>query len=299
MGNVGYACINDTLANTKPRTIVNRTMRLDTFTTKGLSYVGELALKNLQDLEKILKWNLQNNILFYRMSSDMFPWWSEYDFKDLPNWKDIKAQIDIIAYIIYSNKIRVTFHPGPFNKLASPNQKIVETTIIDINRHAQFMDLLSLEVSPKHKINIHIGGVYDDKQETINRFITHYDLLIPTARMRLTVENDDKEKGFSVTDLLKISYTTKTPIVFDYHHHKFCNDLQITEEQALKLAINTWPKDIKPIVHYSESRDDKMPRAHSEYIIQKVNTYGQDVDIMFEAKKKEQAVLKYRKQYIK
>ena len=88
------------------------------------------------------------------------------------------------------------------------------------------------------------------------------------------------------------------PIVFDYHHHRFC-DGGLSEQEALELAISTWPSDITPATHYSESRSKEQldesirPQAHSDYVYQKINTYGHDIDIMIEAKRKELAVAKY------
>jgi UV DNA damage endonuclease len=103
---------------------------------------------------------------------------------------------------------------------------------------------------------------------------------------------------YSVKDLMYIHERIGIPIVFDYHHHKFCTG-DLSEEEALKLAVSTWPKDIVPVVHYSESKalhesNDKLkPQAHSDYISEVPNTYGLDVDIMVEAKAKELSILEY------
>ena len=72
---------------------------------------------------------------------------------------------------------------------------------------------------------------------------------------------------------------------------------------GFEMAMSTWPKEITPAVHYSESRsiekeDPKIkPQAHSDYVLDFIDTYGNDVDIMIEAKKKELAVEKYLKLY--
>jgi UV DNA damage endonuclease len=115
----------------------------------------------------------------------------------------------------------------------------------------------------------------------------------------LTVENDDKESMYSVKELYNGIYNRiGVPIVFDYHHHRFC-DGGLSEREALELAMSTWPEGITPAVHYSESRslekeDPKIkPQAHSDYVFDYIDTYGNDVDIMIEAKKKELAVEKY------
>ena len=130
-------------------------------------------------------------------------------------------------------------------------------------------------------------------------FCKNFEKLPKCVSDRLTLENDDKQSMYSVKELYNgIHNIIGVPIVFDYHHHRFC-DGGLGEQEALELAISTWPKDIKPVVHYSESsskerRDEKIkPQAHSDYVLEKINTYGHDVDIMIEAKHKELAVDKY------
>jgi UV DNA damage endonuclease len=109
---IGYCCINTTLAKQKVK--VNRGMIKRTFQDKGLPYVSELINLNLDDTLKILKWNLDNNILVYRLSSDSFPWMSEYEFADLPDFNTIKSKLETIGSFIKSNNMRVSYHPGPF-----------------------------------------------------------------------------------------------------------------------------------------------------------------------------------------
>jgi len=115
-----------------------------------------------------------------------------------------------------------------------------------------------------------------------------------SVRSRLTVENDDKASMYSVCDLMYIHERIGIPIVFDYHHYKFCPGV-LTEDEALELAASTWPWNIKPVVHYSESKEGSKPQAHSDYIKQLPNTYGFAVDIMVEAKAKELAILPFIK----
>ena len=156
-----------------------------------------------------------------------------------------------------------------------------------------------LSRTPYNKINIHIGGVYGDKKSAMERFCKNFERLPESVKSRLTVENDDKASMYSVKDLYDGVYKViGIPIVFDYHHHRF-NTGDLSEQQALELAMSTWG-DIVPVVHYSESRnieqkDDKIrPQAHSDYIIDYINTYENRVDITVEAKAKELAVLKYK-----
>ena len=193
--------------------------------------------------------------------------------------------------------MRLTCHPGPFNVLVSPHKHVVDNTITDLRIHGEIFDMLGLERSPYNKINIHCNGVYGDKQSAMDRFCKNFELL-PESVQGLTVENDDKASMYSVKDLMYIHERIGIPIVFDYHHHKFCTG-DLSEQEALELAISTWPDGIKPIVHYSESKalhegnESLKPQAHSDYINDLPDLYGNDVDVMVEAKGKELSILPF------
>lgn len=292
--NIGYACINMTLGSQKPRITTNRGMIRKTFDTKGVHYVSGLVLQNVRDLVHIIKWNEKNGIKFYRMSSDMFPWMSEYNFSDLPDYKKISTLLLGAGNLAKKYGQRLTFHPGPFNVLASPTETVVKKTIVDLNKQSKIMDMMGLTTTPYNKINIHVGGVYGDKSSALQRWVDNFKLLDKNTKSRLTIENDDKQSAYTVSDLMFIHENTGIPIVFDYHHHT-CHPDGMSHQEALEMAISTWPKDITPAVHVSEPRDEKMFRAHHDYVRKEVNTYGNDVDIMMEAKAKELSVLEYRK----
>ena len=296
---LGYACINMTLQAAGGIT-TNRGMRQKTFNERGLSYVSELALQNVKDLETIVKWNEEMGIKLFRMSSELFPWMTYYDFEDLPDYPMIDIYLKNIGALAEKYGHRLTFHPSHFNALGSPNPKVLESTIKELNEHSKIMDLMGLSATVYNKINIHIGGAYGDKQATLKRWIDNYYKLDPNTQMRLTVENDDKENMYSVKELYKgISEQCGVPIVFDYYHHKFCTG-GLTEQEALELAAKTWPKGIVPCTHYSESRrkeklDESIKaQAHSDLIKDTIQTYGLDIDVVVEAKHKELAVLNYK-----
>jgi UV DNA damage endonuclease len=298
--NLGYACINMTLGAQTPRITTNRSMVKKTFNERGINYASELALENVRDLFEIIKWNVKNNIKLFRISSDIFPWGSEYNLEDLPDYNKISNILKGCGTYAKENGLRIGSHPGPFNVLTSPNANVVENTFKDLELHGKVFDLLGLELSPYNKINIHCNGVYGDKISAMDRFITNFKKLPENVKKRLTVENDDKASMYSVKDLMYIHNAIKIPIVFDYHHHQFCTG-GLSEEEALNLATTTWPDGITPVVHYSESKalhesDNKLkPQAHSDYINSIPNTYGLDVDIMVEAKAKELAILPFIK----
>jgi UV DNA damage endonuclease len=278
----------------------NRTMVKKTFDNKGLDYVSELALKNASDIIKILEWNRLNGINFFRLSSALIPWGDHIDLTELKDYKEIKFELKKAGDYAKFWNMRITCHPGPFNVLVSPNENVIRNTIADLELHGKIFDMMGLSLTPYNKINIHCNGVYGDKISAMDRFCENFKKLSPSVRKRLTIENDDKASMYSVKDLMYIHNKIKTPIVFDYHHHTFCTG-DMSEEEALKLAVTTWPEGITPVVHYSESKalhENNMkekPQAHSDYINSLPNTYGLDVDIMVEAKAKELAILPFIK----
>ena len=296
--NLGYACINMTLGSQKPRITTNRSMIKRTFTERGIDYASELGLLNAKDLFTILQWNNENNIKCFRTSSDIFPWGSEYGLKNAPDYKEIKSILQLCGKFADDNGIRITSHPGPFNVLVSPREHVVENTIKDLELHGKVFDMMGLSRTPYNKLNIHCNGVYGDKISAMDRFCKNFKKLSPAVQGRLTIENDDKASMYSVKDLMYIHERIGIPIVFDYHHHTF-NTGGLSEQEALELAMSTWPKEITPMVHYSESKrlhegNEKIKeQAHSDYINDLPDLYGNKVDVMVEAKAKELSILPY------
>ena len=299
MTNLGYACINMTLRKDKITT--NRSMIKRTFLKEGITRSSDLALQNTRDLIEIIKWNHKNGFKLFRMTSDLIPWASEFSLSSMPDYRKISILLNGAGSLAAKYGQRITSHPGPFNVLVSPNERVVNNTIRDLSIHGEIFDLMGLSRTPYNKINIHCNGVYGDKQSAMDRFCKNFERLPESVQTRLTVENDDKASMYSVKDLMYIHERIGIPIVFDYHHHRFCTG-DLTEQEALELAMSTWG-DIKPVVHYSESKtledETAKPQAHSDYIYSKIDTYGHDLDIVVEAKAKELTVLNYLSNFSK
>ncbi len=311
--NIGYACINMQLSypqkyggqpkGVKPIT-TSRSMIKRTFLSKGVDYASELALANAMDLDKIIDWNILNGYNFFRITSGLAPWKSEYEWEDLKDIFRIKTHLRSAGIKAKTHNLRITSHPGPFNVLTSPHPHVVDNCVKDLTMHGDVFDMLELTRTPYNKINIHIGGAYGDKESAMERFCKSFERLPDSVKSRLTVENDDKATMYSVKDLYEGVYKRiGIPIVFDYHHHKFCTG-DLSEQQALEMAISTWPDGITPATHYSESRRDEQKddtirvQAHSDYVYDKIETYGNEIDVMVEAKAKELAVQKYKELHL-
>ena len=299
--NYGYCCINLTLQ--KDHDIkIGRSMIKRTFTDKGIKYAGELAEANVRDLIEIIKWNHKQGINVYRMSSSMFPWMSEYELTDLPNWQTISNLLKGAGTLVQKYGQRVGFHPGQFCVLPSPTPKVVTSAIRELDQSALILDSMGLPQNHTYSMNIHVGGSYGDKDSAKQRFVDNFKRLSPSAQARLVLENDDKPAQYGVEDLYEIYEKTNIPITFDYHHHR-CYEDPMPEEDALKLCAKTWPKGIRQLCHYSSSKklhedESVILRAHADYIYEKIETYNMDIDIELEVKAKELALIKYRKEYL-
>lgn len=304
-GKLGYCCINLSLSDgvsKKKRVGVNRSMTKKTFEEKGIGYVSELVLLNVKDLYKILTWNHENGIGMYRMSSDMFPWMSEYDLNDLPDFLEIKEILEDCGTFAKSTGQRLTFHPSPYGVLASLNESVVVKALKELEQHAEIMDLMGLERSHNNPINIHVNTTKPSKEEAAGRFCENFSLLSESVRNRLVVEIDDKKSQYTSVDLYEwIHKKIGIPITFDYLHN-FCNPPGLSEEESLCLCLSTWPEGISPLTHYSESRkifEDQNSKelAHTDWIYNRIETYGKSFDIELEVKMKDKALLKYLKEF--
>lgn len=301
---LGYPCINTKLQAEQGiytnRHVIKKTYEAQKATNE---VVSKLALENVKDLVKIIQWNERNGIKFFRMSSNIFPWMSEYEITSLPDWSMIEKNLQLAGSLANQYGQRLTFHPGPFNVLASLNGFVVKKTIKELNQHSQIMDVMGLPATPWAKINIHVNTTQGGKEEAAARFCKNFEKLHPNTKSRLVVENDDKASQYSVQDLYQLIYMKiGVPITFDVHHHKYCNS-GLDHETAARLAVSTWPKDVPAAFHFASTinheEPEKMARAHADWIYDEVTDYGTGAWIMCECKAKEAAIQNYIKEGVK
>jgi len=292
----GYACINMTLQ--KQFDIqTSRGMKKKTFEQKGITYASELALKNCKDLSKVIQWNVENNVEVFRVSSSMFPWSSEYELAQLPDYEEIAKSLAISGSIAQKAGQRLSFHPGPFNILSSEKENVIKNTIKELHHHQEVMDLMGLPANHNAKINIHVGSASGNRNKALDTWCRNFDLLNERTKSRLSVENDDKENLYSIKMLYDgVFKKTKVPIVADILHHE-CGPKDLSWHDALHLAASTWG-DIVPTCHLSNTKqleDEKsLKNAHSDYIYSKFEDCSLTLDVVIEAKMKELALLAYK-----
>jgi UV DNA damage endonuclease len=264
-----------------------------------MKYVEELGLANARDIIKMVRWNDKYGIKFMRLSSEMFPFASheEYGYKLEPFAANTLAEVGkVIAELGH----RVTTHPGQFTQLGSPRKQVIDNAIRDLEYHAEMLSLLKLpEQQDRDAVMIlHLGGAYGDKPAAIARFKENYAKLPQGVKNRLVLENDDVV--WSVHELLPVCQELNIPFVLDYHHHNIIFDeTQIREgtKDIMELypaILETWnKKGITPKMHYSEPTPAAITRTTRRKHSPRVMTFPpcpDTMDLMIEAKDKEQAV---------
>ncbi|KAI0123423.1 UV-damage endonuclease [Xylariales sp. AK1849] len=333
-GRLGYACLNTYLRLSDPPVFSSRTCRIASIiehrhplldpsqpehstknrpdknqppdVARGQRYVENLGLANARDIVKMLRWNDKYGIKFMRLSSEMFPFASheEYGYKLAPFASEVLAEAGKVAGEFGH---RLTTHPGQFTQLGSPRKEVVKNAIRDLEYHDEMLTLLRLpEQGNKDAVMIlHMGGVFGDKGATLDRFRENYAKLSHSIKARLVLENDDV--SWTVHDLLPICEELNIPLVLDYHHHNIKFDKDEIRE-GTKDIIDLYPrikatwdrKGITQKMHYSEPCPEaitgRQRRKHSPRVMT-LPPCAPDMDLMIEAKDKEQAVFNLMRNY--
>ncbi|NLB51880.1 MAG: UV DNA damage repair endonuclease UvsE [Syntrophomonadaceae bacterium] len=284
---IGYACLTVGVRNAEFKNCI-----LKNATPKRLY---ELIGHNLIILDRIIDYNIANNIRLFRISSDLIPFGSS-PVNQLPWHKDFSEQFHRIGTKIKSSGMRVSMHPGQYTVLNSPDEGVVRRAVEDLEYHERVLS--SLDLDGTHKIVLHIGGVYNDKKASSARFIFHYEQLSERVKKRLVIENDDR--SYNIADLLAISRAVNAPVIFDNLHH-WINpaDHETPEMDWIDECALTWkPEDGRQKIHYSQQEPSKKPGSHSETVrIREFMEFSHDLngrclDIMLEVKDKNLSALK-------
>ncbi|KAL8292799.1 hypothetical protein RQP46_001411 [Phenoliferia psychrophenolica] len=248
-----------------------------------MEFLKELGRKNIIDLTKLIHWNVQNKIFFLRMSSEIFPFASHPDLGYTLEYasEELKLAGDTAKRL----GVRLTTHPGQFTQLGSPRESVLSNAARDLKYHCELMDRMGLDQDSG-------GGVYGDKAAAMERFRANFRLLPLNVRNRVVLEND--EMCYNVDDLLPVCEELEIPLVLDYHHDWIYPSSQ-TPTEMMPRILATWKRGIKPKQHLSEPRFGAVTtmekRAHSDRCQRLPEGLPDDMDLMIEAKDKEQAVL--------
>lgn len=266
---------------------------------KKLEKLKTVALSNLNDLEKILKYNINNNIHFYRITSALIPLVTHPEVGYWGHREILKKDFEYVGKLIKNSNMRVDTHPDEFNVINSNNPKVVENTLINLMRQAEWFEDMKYK---EGKMVIHVGGATGGKEVAMERFIKNFNEFPKELRTKLIIENDDKT--YTAKETLNLCKILNIPMVLDIHHHN-CNNEGDGILNILGDILNTWNnEDLPPKMHFSSPRDttlnDKVDKKHSDFInpydfinfLEILKIFNRDIDIMLECKEKDVALFK-------
>ena len=283
---IGYPCVNEAMDCSAANTF-----RLASYSEERL--VAAVAA-NLACLRRMLEWNVAQGLLFFRMGSGIVPFGS-HEINTFPWQTHFVAEFRAIGDYIKANNLRVSFHPDQFVVLNSPSADIVQRSIQELVYQGSMLDLMGLDGTAK--LQIHVGGLYGDRELAISRFAQVYATLPAAVQARLVVENDDRL--FPLRDCLELHQLTGVPILFDNFHHECLNHGEPMAE-ALRLAAATWHPvaDGVPMMDYSSQALGERKGKHTDDLVDDQfsafldQLHGLDFDLMLEIKNKEISALR-------
>lgn len=271
---------------------------------RGNKKLDEIIKSNFLNLIEILKYNIKNDITFYRMTSNLIPLAThkEVNYEVFNRYKnDLKN----IGNLINKYKMRVDIHIDQFCVLNSVKDNVVLESIDILNYHNKLLNVMNIN----GKMILHIGSSTDGKRKSIERFIINFNKLSDDIKSKIILENDDKI--FNIRNTLSLCEKLKVPMVLDYHHH-LCNNNGEKIKDFIERIFKTWENTgLNPKIHFSSPKSKKEFRNHSDYIdcdkflmfLEEIKFINQDIDIMLEVKEKDDALfrlvrqIKYKKQY--
>ena len=265
----------------------------------AINKISGLCLDNAKSLTEAIKYCHENGIGCYRIGSRMWPVKTHdtvgYELSDLPDHQEIIFNLQKAGEYAKQNNVRLVFHPDQFVVLNSNSPQVIESSIKEIEYHADVAELVGADV-----INIHGGNSKPDKKSALDSFAMTFNKLSMRARKMLTVENDDIT--YTPEDLLPLCDNLAIPLVYDIHHHR-CNQDRFSCEEASELAVKTWNRE--PLFHLSSpisAYGQKNARAHHDFI--DVNDFpsfwfDKSITVEVEAKAKENAISKLKADFVK
>jgi UV DNA damage repair endonuclease len=217
----------------------------------------DLMVGNIESTRKLIEriGTLNGNLRMVRISSDILPVYTQSD------WSYFWRKPDVVSYceqalgkvgeLARMLDVRLSFHPGQFTVLASDNDDIVHRSIEEFEYHADMIRWMGYgQRFQDFKCNVHIAG-----RRGAQGIRDVYPRLSVEARNTLTIENEEMKHGLD--DCLVLS-DHGIPIVLDVHHHFVREGEYINAmDSRIQRILDAW-RGVRPVVHYSISREDYL-----------------------------------------
>ncbi len=291
---LGYVAMSVHVKNSSP----SQTMSYKSFSNvedeeAAIHKLEKIAKSNISNCFRLLIHNKANDIHFFRLSSRLVPLATHekvrWDYK-----KALKDDFLKLGQYALEHQMRIDFHPDHFVVLNSPDKEILKTSILTLDHHYQLLKLMNIPTM--HRCVFHLGGKYEDKEESLERFISNWAIVPNRIQQMIILENDDKT--YTIEDILYVCEKLNIPFCFDLHHHIANHDDPDWIVHWARI-VNTWNYSPLPMkMHISSPKSEHQFRAHADYIngeqflsfAKKINHSVKQLDCMIEAKQKDDAL---------
>lgn len=291
---LGLCCMNNELR--KKNIFCSRTTPRSHYSVEKAK---DLSLKNIADIETLVKWNYEHGIYVFRLSSDIFPHYTDLEVEPY-DMKFADEALRKAGEVCRFYQQRIVMHPGQFNQIGAKTEETFQKTCDDLDMHAEMLDRMGIDES-EGVLTIHGGGTYGDKEKTMRRWVEQFSDLPSRVKRRVAVENC--EKCYCVRDCLCLAEQTRIPVIFDSHHYTCYNHFhkdeeQETQEDLMGEVVETWKGRGRMLCHISDQKEGAPVGAHSDFIstipkffLNAPLDHNIEIDIEVEAKAKEAAVM--------
>ena len=294
---LGYVAISNALGKkvTSSSNVTYKTYNKLNSTEKRIQKLKCITSSNFNGLEKIIRYNIENDVHFYRITSALIPLTTHPEVPDWGYRKIFKKDFEYIGKLIRQSNMRVDTHPDQFNVINSDKDEVVENTIRNLSRQVEWFEDLNY---PEGKMVIHVGGATGGKEAALKRFVDNFKVFPQDIQNRLIIENDDKI--YTAKETLSLCEQLQVPMVLDVHHHN-CNNDGENIYDMLGEIFDTWNgQPLPPKIHFSSPKDGELDRKHADYIdaddfinfIENSRVLNTDFDVMLECKEKDIALFK-------
>ena len=272
-----------------------------------------VSLAYLRDIFLYLE---SRSIHFYRLAGQLAPYLTHPELPAFHRQLDECAtELAAVGDLARQQRLRLTLHPGFFVQLNSPEPTLLARSIAELVSSAALLD--GMGIGREGVIVVHVGGVHDNREAGRARFVRGWEQLPANVQARVVLEHDDRR--YSLSDALWIHRRTGVPVVFDSLHHRCLNPENTPSIDGLRLALSTWPGDVRPKIHISSPRTEirylrrpdgmrmqaPLLNQHSDFLdpfpiidllSQALSLPLRPFDILLEAKAKDVALLRLRSQ---
>jgi len=300
----GYVAMSINLKNASP----SKTMTVKQFNKiqdkeAAIRKLERIAQENLANTIRLLKHNRGENIHFYRFSSRLIPLADHELVEGWDYFTPLKEQLKEIGELVNGAKMRVGFHPDHYTLLNSTKREVFDNSVDILERHVKLLKLM--DIDPTHRNVLHVGGQTGGKEKALKRFVDRFPEVPKHIAKSLILENDDKT--YTAEETLTLCETVNSPMVLDLHHDR-CNPSSTNIVELWPRILKTWDDSpLPPKIHISSPKSEKDIRAHADLIeladlvpfLQEIKDTAVHLDIMIEAKDKDNALFDLMKKIVK